>query len=522
MIVRELVAKLGIGVDKQSFKRADRGIERIKGGIARIAAGLAAGLAVKRIADITTETARLGDQIAKTSAKLGVSAQALQEMRHAAELTGVPVRTMDMALQRFTRRAAEAAQGTGEAKAALQQMGVRLKDSRGQLRPTEDLLGDVAEAMKGTKSDGDRLRLAFKLFDSEGAALVNTLKGGKDALEEMRQEARDLGGIMDQELLDLSEEYTNAQLRQTKALRGVKNMIARNLLPVMIKGKNAVVGWIKENREWLRTNITGAIEKTARVVGALARAVRVMVIGLREAWNNADPVTKSLLKMSAAAAVLAVILASPILTLLAIGAAVGLVLEDFETWQKGGVSVIGAIDEKLGGFLSAVRDGETDLLNLGVAWEFWAQKGGEAIDWIGDRLVDAATWWRDLFIRAFKAAFDWIADGITAIMSKIESTAIGQAVARVAGAAGTLAGGGGITAAANVLGGAGQTAFAPVGGAAAGGAPVSMAPTLNVTVNNAQGMDESTLADEIGRKTAEQNEAMLRNAAVAFGASPAQ
>jgi hypothetical protein len=46
---------------------------------------------------------------------------ALQELRFAAKASGIEHQTLDMALQRFTRRAAEAAQGTGEAKDALAQ-----------------------------------------------------------------------------------------------------------------------------------------------------------------------------------------------------------------------------------------------------------------------------------------------------------------------------------------------------------------------------------------------------------------
>jgi hypothetical protein len=60
--------------------------------------------------------------------------------------SGVEQQTLDMALQRFTRRAAEAAQGTGEAKDALAQMGIALRDQSGNLRRSEDLLGDVADA----------------------------------------------------------------------------------------------------------------------------------------------------------------------------------------------------------------------------------------------------------------------------------------------------------------------------------------------------------------------------------------
>jgi hypothetical protein len=115
--------------------------------------------------------------------------------------SGVEQQTLDMALQRFTRRAAEAAQGTGEAKDALAQMGIALRDQNGNLRRSEDLLGDVADAFARIEDPAERVRLAFKLFDSEGVALVNLLSDGSDALDEMRERARDLGIVLDEALV---------------------------------------------------------------------------------------------------------------------------------------------------------------------------------------------------------------------------------------------------------------------------------------------------------------------------------
>jgi hypothetical protein len=125
----------------------------------------------------------------------------LQELRFAAKASGVEQQTLDMALQRFTRRAAEAAQGTGEAKDALAQMGIALRDQGGNLCSSEDLLGDVADAFARIEDPAERLRLAFKLFDSEGVALVNLLSDGGGALEEMRERARDLGIVVDEHLV---------------------------------------------------------------------------------------------------------------------------------------------------------------------------------------------------------------------------------------------------------------------------------------------------------------------------------
>jgi hypothetical protein len=95
---------------------------------------------------------------------------------------------------------AEAAQDTGEAKDALAQMGIALRDQSGKLRRSEDLLADVADAFARIEDPAKRARLAFKLFDSEGVALVNLLRGGSDAPDEMRERARDLGIVLDEDL----------------------------------------------------------------------------------------------------------------------------------------------------------------------------------------------------------------------------------------------------------------------------------------------------------------------------------
>jgi hypothetical protein len=47
------------------------------------------------------------DAIGKTAGKIGVGVEALQELRFAAKASGLEQQTLDMALQRFTRRAAE-------------------------------------------------------------------------------------------------------------------------------------------------------------------------------------------------------------------------------------------------------------------------------------------------------------------------------------------------------------------------------------------------------------------------------
>lgn len=200
---------------RRSFGGAARSLAGFQGGFAAVAGATGIGLLVKNSLDAA-------DSLDKTSDKLGIGVEALQEYRFAAQLAGVAQNTFDMGLQRFTRRVAEAASGTGEAKAALRELGIGLTDSDGKIRTTEALLSDVADAFTRVESPADRVRLAFKLFDSEGVALLNVLQDGSAALEATRQRARDLGIVMGADLVQQA-------VRAKDELTIVGNVISANV-----------------------------------------------------------------------------------------------------------------------------------------------------------------------------------------------------------------------------------------------------------------------------------------------------
>lgn len=355
MIVRKLFTLLGFKTDKKGFKEADVSLSKIKQTAIQVAGILIAGKVAKSIANIATETARLAGEIDDVASKLGVSTDALQEFRFAAEKTGVSQRTADLALQRFTRRAAEAAQGTGEAKDALKELGVNLKDANGNLRPTSDLLGDVAEGMKRSKTQGDRLRLSFKLFDSEGAALVNTLKDGREAFNAMTAEARSLGGIMDDELIEVGAEYGDQLQAIMFFLQGVKNVIAKEALPFINRIIERMTTWGKMNRALIRTKL---VEFIQRAVLAVRRLLR-FVVRLFDGFNELPKASRLFLGVAAAIVVLSIALDGPISKMLLLIGLILLAIEDFEVWQEGGDSLFRRLGdglEKLQGPLGVIRD----------------------------------------------------------------------------------------------------------------------------------------------------------------------
>jgi len=175
------------------------------------------------------------DSLGKVSKKLGIGSDDLQRFRLASELAGIEQTALDMGLQRFTRRAGEAVQGLGEAKGALEKMNVQLTDNKGNLRSTKDLLGDVAEAFLHTEDPAERLRLAFKLFDSEGVAMVNVLSQGRDGLNKMLNEADKLGIILSTETVSSAEKVNDQFTRLGATFLGFRDKLAGSLAPALEK-----------------------------------------------------------------------------------------------------------------------------------------------------------------------------------------------------------------------------------------------------------------------------------------------
>lgn len=187
------------------------GAFRMGGAIAGFTAllGVATRL-TSQLPALTREVIAGGDAIAKKSELYGVSTSMLQEFRFAAQQTGVETHTADMALQRFTRRFGEAAEGTGELLPILRQYNIAVKDSEGNTRAVEDVMSDLADVIAATPSRAERLRIAFKAFDSEGAALVNTLRGGSEGLAELRAQAQEAGVVLGADTVEAFEQAQSA------------------------------------------------------------------------------------------------------------------------------------------------------------------------------------------------------------------------------------------------------------------------------------------------------------------------
>ncbi len=210
-----------------------------------------------------------GDALAKMSARLGTTVEGLQVLRTAAGLAGVSASQLDMGLQRMTRRVAEAARGTGEAKAALLELGVSAQRLV-NLRP-EQQFAVLADALGRVSNQSDRVRLAFKLFDSEGVALVNVARMGSQGIDTLSTSMANLGLIVAGPQLAAIEQASNSLSVLGQAFTVAGQTLAATLAPHI---QSFVVTALALGKEVLPI-VVGAIQTTTDVLGALAPVVKI-------------------------------------------------------------------------------------------------------------------------------------------------------------------------------------------------------------------------------------------------------
>ena len=131
------------------------------------------------------------DASAKLAARIGADVNEIFGLQLAAEKTGFSTERMNKALEVLDKRLGEAAQGSGEAKQALEILNLRAEDLL-QMGIAERM-GTIADALQAVGTQGEKAAIVSDLFSRANLGLVNTLDLTAAGLEREAAIAEKLG-----------------------------------------------------------------------------------------------------------------------------------------------------------------------------------------------------------------------------------------------------------------------------------------------------------------------------------------
>lgn len=282
---------------------------------------LATSVAAASVFGIANSTATLGDQVAKTGDKIGIALGPFQELRYAAERSGVSTEKFDSSLERFIKRMGEATQGTGAARNAYEELGLSAEDLA-KLTP-EQSLEVVADRLSSVENQSQRVAIAAQLFGREGVAMVNMLKDGSSGLQALRRDARATGYVLSEQAARDAEAFKDAMLDAQLGMAGMKNTIGAELMPAITDMMGDLSSWMRENRDQVSAFASNFGTKLKNAIPIL----RDIAVGAASTAKTLGMITSHLATMVGGfdnlGMILAVVLAmKPIMAILAFGKAI--------------------------------------------------------------------------------------------------------------------------------------------------------------------------------------------------------
>ena len=303
-VVNGLTSKLGIQLpDSMKYSMnamgsLDASSLALAGGFAAVAAAIVK--AEKAMISMTKESAAFADNIITLSMQTGQSTQQLQEFAYASELIDVSVDTLQGSLTKLTNNMQDTMNGTGNAKASFEALGVSVTNADGSMRSANDVFYETIDALGQVKNETERDAMSMDIFGRSAQDLNPLIIQGSKTLKAYADEAHNVGYVLDDEALSALGAVDDAYQRLQKTQEGVKNQMAVEFAPYLEEFYGDVTTMVKDGGKAIKDS--GIVD----AFGMLLETVGDILNPMSDLSNNRVPaLTKALQPLAKVMALMA-------------------------------------------------------------------------------------------------------------------------------------------------------------------------------------------------------------------------
>lgn len=295
-------AKTMMGNVKKSGEGMAKSMNAVKGALA----GLATGLTIGAVVHAVTEFAEKGDEIARTSRALGMSAESLQKLRYAAKMADVPAEALTGALRKMNLNLGELRTRQGALFSHLSRTNPALARQLYTTKDSNKAFLMLVDAINHTSNAQERAALTVSAFGKSGQEMLPFIMQGSAKIGELGDESQRLGLIMGEDAVKAGAKFHESMKRLTAVGQGLLYQVLGKILEKLAPLIEAFAVWaIKDDNLVKLLPVLGlAILGAIVAVNALTVAFAAMDVAA-----DANPIGLITVAIEAmAVAVLAVII----------------------------------------------------------------------------------------------------------------------------------------------------------------------------------------------------------------------
>lgn len=227
-------AKFTEGMNKAEYQSQKAFDSMKKSAVAYGAAiGTVAVAAVTAFAFSVKKAVDAADEMSKASQKIGVTTEALSQLKYAADLSGVSFEGLQNGLKKLSVNLYEASNGTITQVETFKALGLSVTDSSGKLKSADMVLEEIADTFQRMPDGVKKTALAVEAFGKAGADLIPMLNGGAEGIRTLRDEADMLGLTIDKAMAIDAEKFNDSIAKLSASYDGFAMRTGSILLPAL-------------------------------------------------------------------------------------------------------------------------------------------------------------------------------------------------------------------------------------------------------------------------------------------------
>ena len=260
----------GKNTAQKAFAEADGQLNRLSGTAKAAGAAILAAFSVTALSGWVKASIDAIDKTDELAERIGLSAEQFAGLQYAAKFASIEGDALASTLAKFNQTAAKAAQGAKTQSAAFASIGVSVRDASGNVKSSDVLLKEVADRFAELPDGVQKSALAMELFGKSGAKLVPLLNRGGAGIQELVDQAKDLGLVLSDETYKAAGQFNDSLDVLGSVSEGTAQQVAANLLPAL----NDVTGLLVD----LSTKSTASVDASDILGGALKALATVVVV----------------------------------------------------------------------------------------------------------------------------------------------------------------------------------------------------------------------------------------------------
>lgn len=174
-------------------------------------------------------TAAYGDNVDKTSQKLGLSAEAFQKWDYVMKIAGTDMNSMGTGLKTLTNKLDEAKNGSSDAQEMFGKLGLSMEELGNMSR--EEVFEATIKGFQGLEDSTERAALANDLFGRSGQNLAPLFNQTAQQTEEQMALAEKYGMVMPEAAVKASAAFQDSMTTMQMTFTGMKNRLMGEFLP---------------------------------------------------------------------------------------------------------------------------------------------------------------------------------------------------------------------------------------------------------------------------------------------------